>query len=87
MILVPCYTDMATRLLLADDHTLVRQGLKAFLERHGFQVTCEASNGQEALQMASKEQPDVAIMDISMPLLNGIDAARELKKFQCERQK
>lgn len=71
---------MATRLLLADDHTLVRQGLKAFLERQGFQVACEASNGHEALQMAAKEQPDVAIMDISMPLLNGIDAARELKK-------
>lgn len=71
---------MATRLLLADDHTLVRQGLKAFLERQGFQVACEASNGQEALQLAAKEQPDVAIMDISMPLLNGIDATRELKK-------
>lgn len=71
---------MATRLLLADDHTLVRQGLKSFLERQGFQVACEASNGQEALQMAAKEQPDVAIMDISMPLLNGLGAARELKK-------
>jgi len=71
---------MTTRLLLADDHTLVRQGLRAFLERQGFQVACEASNGQEALQMAVKAQPDVAILDISMPLLNGIDAARELKK-------
>src|SRR5690242_722608 len=80
MILVPCSRDMATRLLLADDHTLVRQGLKAFLERQGFQVACEASNGHEALQMAAKEQPDVAILDVSMPLLNGIDAARELKK-------
>ena len=43
-------------------------------------MACEASNGQEALQMVVKEQPDVAILDISMPLLNGIDAARELKK-------
>lgn len=71
---------MTTRLLLADDHTLVRQGLKAFLERQGFQVVCEAANGQEAIQMAMKEQPDVALMDISMPLLNGLDAARELTK-------
>lgn len=71
---------MATRLLLADDHALVRQGLKAFLERQGFQVACEASSGQEALQMAAKALPDVAILDISMPLLNGIDAARELRK-------
>lgn len=71
---------MTTRLLLADDHSLVRQGLKAFLERQGFQVVCEAANGQEAIRMATKEQPDVALLDISMPLLNGLDAARELKK-------
>lgn len=71
---------MSTRLLLADDHALVRQGLRAFLERQGFDVTCEAANGLQALQMAMKSQPDVAIIDISMPLLNGIDAARELKK-------
>lgn len=70
---------MPTRLLLADDHALVRQGLKAFLERQGFQVVCEAADGQEALRTAVKAQPDVAIIDISMPLLNGIDAARELK--------
>lgn len=72
---------MATRLLLADDHALVRQGLKAFLERQGFLVACEASNGQEAVEMASKAQLDVAILDISMPHMNGIDAARELKKL------
>jgi two-component system, NarL family, response regulator NreC len=71
---------MTTRLLLADDHALVRQGLKAFLERQGFQVACEAANGREAIKSAMKEQPDVALMDISMPLLNGLDAARELKK-------
>jgi DNA-binding NarL/FixJ family response regulator len=71
---------MTTRLLLADDHALVRQGLKAFLERQGFQVACEAANGREAIKMAMKEQPDVALMDISMPLLNGLDAARELRK-------
>ena len=71
---------MPTRLLLADDHALVRQGLKAFLERQGFQVVCEAADGQEALRTAEKTLPDVAIVDISMPVLNGTDAARELKK-------
>lgn len=71
---------MTTRLLLADDHALVRQGLKDFLERQGFQVACEASNGQEAVDMAAKSQPDIAILDVSMPLLNGIDATRELKR-------
>jgi DNA-binding NarL/FixJ family response regulator len=71
---------MATRLLLADDHSLVRQGLRAFLERQGFQVVSEASDGQETIRSVEKTQPDVAIVDISMPVLNGIDAARELKK-------
>jgi len=71
---------MTTRLLLADDHALVRQGLRTFLEKQGFQVACEASNGQEAVQMVAKQHPDVAIIDISMPILNGVEAARELKK-------
>ena len=71
---------MPTRILLADDHALIRQGLKALLERHGFQVVGEASDGQETLRWAEKAQPDVAILDISMPVLNGVDAARELKK-------
>lgn len=82
IVTVPYSDDatMPTRLLLADDHTLVRQGLVTFLERQGFQVVGEASDGQEALRLAAKTQPDVAILDISMPLLNGVDAARELKK-------
>jgi DNA-binding NarL/FixJ family response regulator len=71
---------MSVRLLLADDHDLVRQGLKALLERQGFQVVCEASDGQEALRLAAKDKPDVAIMDISMPIMNGLDAAREMTK-------
>lgn len=70
---------MSIRVLLADDHALVRQGLKAFLERQGFQVVGEASNGEEALRMAVKTEPDIAIMDVSMPVLNGLDAARELQ--------
>jgi two-component system response regulator NreC len=71
---------MPTSVLLADDHALIRQGLKALLEKQGFQVICEASDGQEAIRSVEKTQPDVAIIDISMPILNGVDAARELKK-------
>jgi two-component system response regulator NreC len=71
---------MTIRVVLADDHQLVRQGLKALLEREGFQVAGEASDGQEALRLVPNVCPDVAILDISMPILNGLDAARELKK-------
>ncbi len=71
---------MPTRILLADDHALVRQGLKAFLEKQGFQVVAEVSDGQETLRSVEKTEPDVAIIDINMPVLNGVDAARELKK-------
>ncbi|MFI5094356.1 MAG: response regulator transcription factor, partial [Candidatus Acidiferrales bacterium] len=71
---------MSVRLLLADDHALIRQGLKALLEKQGFQVVGEASDGQETLRSVEKTQPDVAIIDINMPVLNGVDAARELKK-------
>jgi DNA-binding NarL/FixJ family response regulator len=71
---------MTIRVVLADDHQLVRQSLKALLEREGFQVAGEASDGQEALRLVPDVCPDVAILDISMPILNGLDAARELKK-------
>jgi DNA-binding NarL/FixJ family response regulator len=71
---------MTIRVLLADDHELVRQGLKLLLEREGFRVVGEASDGQMALQLAPKVCPDVAILDIGMPILNGLDAARELRK-------
>jgi DNA-binding NarL/FixJ family response regulator len=71
---------MTIRVVLADDHQLVRQSLKALLEREGFQVAAEASDGQEALRLVPNVCPDVAILDISMPILNGLDAARELKK-------
>jgi two-component system, NarL family, response regulator NreC len=71
---------MPTRVLLADDHALIRQGLKGLLETQGFQVIGEASDGQETLRSAEKTRPDVAILDISMPVLNGMDAARELQK-------
>ena len=64
------------RILLADDHTIVRHGLRVLLERHpGFTVIGEASNGREAVQIAEQELPDIVLMDVAMPLLNGIEAA------------
>ena len=72
--------SMPTRVFLADDHALIRQGLKALLEKQGFQIVSEASDGQETIRSVEKTQPEVAIIDISMPILNGVDAARELKK-------
>jgi two-component system, NarL family, response regulator NreC len=71
---------MPTRIVLADDHVLVRQGLKSLLEREHFQVMAEASDGQDAVRLIEMHQPDIAILDISMPTLNGIDAARGLSR-------
>ena len=71
---------MPIRIVLADDHVLVRQGLRALLEREGFEVIGEAADGREAVQQVQALQPDVVIMDISMPTLNGLDAAREISK-------
>jgi len=71
---------MPLRVLLADDHVIVRQGLRALLERAGFEVVGEAGDGQEAIRLAGELHPDVAVLDVAMPLLNGIDAAREITK-------
>jgi two-component system, NarL family, response regulator NreC len=68
------------RIVLADDHGMIRQGLKVILEAEGFDVPGEAANGIEAVELCQKLRPDVAVLDISMPLLNGIDAAREILK-------
>jgi DNA-binding NarL/FixJ family response regulator len=69
---------MPIEVLLADDHQIVRDGMKVFLEREGFKVYAEAQNGQEAVSLALKLQPDVVVLDIAMPILNGLDAAREI---------
>src|SRR5258708_20181245 len=71
---------MPTRIILADDHVLVRQGLRSLLEREKFQVMAEASDGQDAVRLIETNHPDIAILDISMPTLNGIDAARSLSR-------
>jgi two-component system response regulator NreC len=67
------------RILLADDHTVMRRGLRVLLERQaGFSVVGEAADGAEAVELAAKEKPDVAVLDIGMPTLNGIEAARRI---------
>jgi DNA-binding NarL/FixJ family response regulator len=72
---------MGIKLILADDHQLVRQGLKTLLEREGFLVVGEASDGREAVRMSARVCPEIAILDIAMPSLNGVDAAREIRKL------
>lgn len=72
---------MPMRILLADDHTIVRQGLRKILEEsRDWQVVGEAGNGRDAVRLALELQPDVAILDIGMPLLNGIEAARQIAR-------
>jgi len=67
------------RILLADDHTVVRKGLCLLLESQpGFKVIAEASNGREAVAMAEAHKPDVAVLDVAMPMLNGIEAGRQI---------
>ena len=69
------------RILIADDHDLMRRGLKALIEsRPGWQVCDEAHTGQEAVTKAAELKPDVAIIDISMPELNGLEAARRIRE-------
>jgi len=69
---------MPIQLLLADDHQVVRQGLRTMLEHHGFRVVGEAADGREAVRLAAATHPDVVILDLTMPVLNGLDAAREI---------
>lgn len=67
------------RVLLAEDHNLVRQGTRLFLEGEGIEVVGEAANGREAVEMARSLHPDVVIMDIHMPELTGIEATRRIR--------
>ena len=71
---------MRARILLVDDHALVRQGLRSLLEREGFTVVGEAADGLEAIQQTRTLLPDIVVMDISMPSENGLNAAREVHK-------
>lgn len=69
------------RVLLADDHVVVREGLKVILQQEGFDIVGEASDGRSAVRMCERLQPQVAILDVGMPMLNGIDAAREVLRL------
>src|SRR5437870_4627199 len=71
---------MPIRVLLADDHQMVRQALKALLEREGFQVSGEADDGAQAIKLAAELRPDVAVLDVAMPVLSGLDAAQAIKR-------
>jgi len=76
---------MRCLILVADDHAVVRAGLRTLLEsRPGWQVGGEAANGREAVELAARLKPDVAVMDIGMPLLNGIEATRQIRRVSPE---
>ena len=70
---------MSVRIVIADDHKLMREGLSSLLgQQAGIQVVGQATNGREAVQLTERETPDVVVMDVSMPDLNGIDATRQI---------
>ncbi|MDX2137763.1 MAG: response regulator transcription factor [Chloroflexota bacterium] len=71
---------MRTRLMLVEDHILVRQSIRAFLENAGFTIIGEASTGHEALEMAIAYKPDLIIMDIHLPEMNGIEATQHIRR-------
>ncbi len=76
-----------TRILIADDHAIVREGIRMILTAQGdFTVAGEARDGEEAVQLARELRPDVVVMDISMPKLNGIDATRQIRQIAPDAQ-
>jgi two-component system response regulator NreC len=71
---------MATKVLVVDDHGILRQGIQALIEKHGdMEVIGQADNGLTAVELARELQPDVILMDVTMPKLNGIEATRRIK--------
>jgi len=70
--------------VIADDHQMFRQGLTILLEAEGFHVVGEAENGQEAIRLTRQHNPQIAVLDYSMPVLNGLDAAREIRRQSPE---
>ncbi|MBV9966552.1 MAG: response regulator transcription factor [Alphaproteobacteria bacterium] len=78
---MPVRGPAMVRILLADDHDVVRRGLKALLqERSDWDVCGEAVNGRDAVDLAEKLQPDIAVVDLMMPDLNGLEATRQIRK-------
>src|SRR6266481_6570298 len=75
---------MGLRLVLADDHLVLRQALRALLERRGLEVVADEPDGRAAVAAVQRFMPDVAILDVAMPVLNGVDAAREIQRVAPE---
>ena len=72
---------MTIRVAIADDHSLVRQGLRRYLDMaEGIEVVGEAANGQELVDLVDKEEPDIALVDIRMPEMDGLEAARKIRE-------
>ncbi|HEV8265442.1 MAG TPA: response regulator transcription factor [Gemmatimonadales bacterium] len=71
---------MPVRVVLADDHLILRQALKALLERDGVRVVADVADGRAAVEAVRRFGPDVAVLDVAMPLLNGVDAAGEISR-------
>jgi len=78
--LIRLRTPTSLRIFLADDHVIVRQAVKSMLAQEGLEVVGEASDGLQAVKQCGNLQPDIAVLDLSMPLLNGVEAAREIIK-------
>jgi two-component system, NarL family, response regulator NreC len=72
--------NVPLQILLADDHEIVREGLKSLLEHQNFHVVGEASDGGQAVQLARELRPDIAVFDYSMPFMNGLEGAREIQR-------
>ncbi len=73
-----------TRILLVEDHAIVRSGIRALLESSGMEVVGEAADGLEAVRLANEMSPDLILMDVAMPRVNGIEAAREILSVHPE---
>jgi DNA-binding NarL/FixJ family response regulator len=73
--------------LLADDHEVVRKGLRALIEKQpGWEVAAEVGNGRAAVEQARQIKPNIVVLDIAMPLLNGLEAARQISKSRLQTQ-
>src|SRR5207253_10567318 len=68
------------RVVLADDHLILRQALKALLEKAGIEIVADEADGVAAVAAVRRHSPDVVVLDVAMPLLNGVDAAREITR-------
>ena len=75
---------MSVRIVLADDHEIVRQGIRRILETHAdWEICAEAENGEKAVSLAEQLNPDAIIMDISMPVMSGLEATREISSLNA----